>query len=124
MSLPSPLPSDSSAFVSGRKLDRYAYGCLPLREEVLNKVKDGQGNVVAVVTRNQYGSLVLNAERMMFVNIDFPEVTTGEATTHFFARLLGRAKQTPEVEREEKARASIEQFMVANQGWGLRLYRT
>ena len=80
--------------------------------------------MIAVVTRNSYGSLVLNAERVMFVEIDFPEVSTGEATKHFFARLLGRAKKTPEAEREEKARASMEQFMAANQGWGLRLYRT
>jgi hypothetical protein len=97
---------------------------LPLREEVLNKVEDGQGKAVAVVTRNLYGSLVLNAEWVMFVDIDFPEVTTGEASKHFFARLFGRAKKTPEAEREEKARAGIEQFMAANPGWGMRLYRT
>lgn len=112
------------ALLSGRKLDRYAYGCVPLREEVVNKVEDGSGNMIAVVTRNLYGSLVLNAERVMFVDIDFPDVGTGEATKHFFARLLGRAKKTPEAEREEKARAAIEQFMAANASWGLRLYRT
>jgi len=112
------------AFLSGRQLDRYAYGCVPLREEVMNKVCDSEGNLVAAVTRNRYGALVLNTERVLFVDIDFPEVSTGEATKHFFARLLGRTKKTPEAEREENARAGIEQFVAANQGWGLRLYRT
>jgi hypothetical protein len=97
---------------------------VPLREEVLNTIEDGQGNMIAVVTRNLCGSLVLNAERVMFVDIDFPPVYTGEATKHFFARILGRAKKTPEAEREEQARASVEQFMAANPSWGLRLYRT
>ncbi|MGO8751559.1 MAG: hypothetical protein ACLQNE_36925 [Thermoguttaceae bacterium] len=49
------------AFLSGRELDRYTYGCVPLREEVMNSVEDEQGNRIAIVTRNLYGSLVLNA---------------------------------------------------------------
>lgn len=112
------------AFLSGRKLDRYAYGCVPLREEVLNKVEDEQGQMIAVVTRNSYGALVLNAERVMFVDIDFPPIAAGEAAKHFFARLLGRAKKTPDAQREEQARTSLEQFITANPGWSLRLYRT
>ncbi len=98
--------------------------CIPLREEVINKVEDENGNMIVVVTRNSYGSLVLNAERVMFVDIDFPSVATGEATKHFFARLFGRAKATPETQREEKARTDVEQFMAERPQWGLRLYRT
>jgi hypothetical protein len=56
--------------LAGRLPDRYAYGCVPLREEVTNKLEDGQGNTVAVVTRNLYGSLVLNTERVMFVGLE------------------------------------------------------
>jgi len=112
------------AFQAGRKPDRYAYGCVPLREEVMNTVCDAEGNVIAVVTRNLYGSLVLNAERVMFVDIDFPSMSAGEATRHFFARLFGRVKRPPESEHEEKARAGVEQFVTANPGWNIRLYRT
>jgi len=112
------------ALLIGRKLDRYAYGCVPLREEVMNMVCGGDGEVIAVVTRNLYGSVVLNAERVMFVDIDFPPVGAGEAAKHYFARLLGRAKTIPEAEREAKARAGVEQFVAAHPGWGLRLYRT
>lgn len=112
------------AFVSGRKLDRYGYGCMPMREEVMNKVDDSQGNMVAVVTRNLYGSLILNAQRVMFVDIDFPPVGAGEAAKHFFSRLFGRAKAPPEAQREEQARMDIERFMAERPQWGLRLYRT
>lgn len=112
------------ALLAGRKLDRYAYGCVPLREEVVNAIEDEQGNAVAVVTRNLCGSLVLNTERVMFVDIDFPPVSLGEAAKHFLARLLGRAKKTPEAEREDQARASVEQFVAGNPPWSLRLYRT
>jgi hypothetical protein len=110
--------------LAGRKLDRYPYGCLPLREEVVNKLVDAQGNLFAAVTRNSLGSLVLNTERVMFVDIDFPLVFIGERTTHFFARLFGLGKNSPEAKREEQAKAGLEQFLAQNPKWGLRLYRT
>jgi hypothetical protein len=112
------------SLLSGKDLDRYAYGCIPLREEVLNKMEDDQGNTIAVVTRNSFGSLVLNTEHVMFVDIDFPPVTTGEATRHFFAKLFGRAKAAPEAEREKNARSGVERFLTRYPQWGIRLYRT
>lgn len=112
------------AILAGRRLDRYEYGCVPLREEVTNRMEDGAGNTIAVVTRNVYGSLVLNAARVMFVDIDFPPVSAGEAIKHFFARLFGRAKETPEAIREEQARGGIERFVECRPGWGVRVYRT
>jgi hypothetical protein len=39
------------ALLSGRTLDRYGYGCVPLREEVVNKVCDGEG--LLLVKRRQ-----------------------------------------------------------------------
>jgi hypothetical protein len=112
------------ALCRGQKLDRYAYGCMPLREEVMEKLSDAACKPIAAITRNLYGSLILNAERVMFVDIDFPPVRTGEATKHFFARLLGRKRKSPEAEREAKARNDVEQFMAANPQWNIRLYRT
>ena len=112
------------ALCLGRKLDRYPYGCLPLREEVVNKMEDQQGNLVAAVTRNASGVLVLNTERVMFVDIDFPPVSTGESLAYFFKKLFGRAKLPPEAQRENQAQECLDQFMARNPGWGLRLYRT
>jgi hypothetical protein len=54
-------------FASGRRhLDRYSYGDRPAREEIIETIDDG-----AVVTRNAYGALVLNAARAMFIDVDF-----------------------------------------------------
>jgi hypothetical protein len=112
------------ALLANRPLERYPYGCQPLREEVTNKLDDEQGNTFAAVTRNSIGSLVLNTERVMFVDIDFPLVFVGEAIRHFLAKLFGFAKSTPEAKREFQAKESIDQFMARHPGWGMRLYRT
>ncbi len=111
------------AFLRGKRLDRYEYGCVPLREEVLNKVEGGDGGLLAVLTRNGYGSIVLNTERVMFVDIDFPE-GAGDGGKSLFNGLFGRKPKSPEEEKEEHARLPVDQFIAANPSWGMRLYRT
>ncbi|HUS31757.1 MAG TPA: hypothetical protein VMZ53_24815 [Kofleriaceae bacterium] len=56
----------AALFASGRRLDRYSYGDRPLREEIVQRLDNG-----VVITRNLYGALVLNAERAMFIDVDF-----------------------------------------------------
>ncbi len=46
----------------------YGYLDAPWREEVLQEVRVGN-EVVAVLTRNRYGSIVLNAARVCFVDV-------------------------------------------------------
>ena len=53
--------------VSRGEQNRYPYGERPLPEPVIETIGD------SVVTRNAYGALVLNADRMMFVDIDREE---------------------------------------------------
>jgi hypothetical protein len=49
---------------------RYDYGeNMPLREERIREI-DLPGTSAAIITRNAYGALVLNAEQVMFVDID------------------------------------------------------
>ncbi len=110
-------------FLRGKRLDRYEYGAVPLREEVMNEVKADDGRVLAVVTRNGYGSVVLNTERVMFVDIDFPE-NVGDANKSLFKGVFGRIPKSPEEEKEDRARAAVDQFIAANSSWGMRLYRT
>ena len=96
---------------------------MPLREEVLNQVEGPDGRLLAVVTRNGYGSVVLNTERVMFVDIDFPE-KPGDGGKSLFKGLFGRKPKSPEEEKEERARLAVDQFIAANPSWGMRLYRT
>ena len=111
------------AFLRGKRLDRYEYGCVPLREEVLSQVEGADGRRLAVVTRNGYGAAVLNTERAMFVDIDFPE-NPADAVKSLFKGLFGRKQKSPEEEKEEHARLPVDQFIAANPSWGMRLYRT
>ena len=53
---------------AGQHLDRYNYGAeRPLREELIER----QPGIA--ITRNAYGALVLNADRAMFVDLDFAD---------------------------------------------------
>jgi hypothetical protein len=51
---------------------KYAYGVRALREEVVEELSRSEGPA-AIVTRNSYGSLVINAPDVMFVDVDTVE---------------------------------------------------
>jgi len=88
-------------------LERYGYGARqPLREEIIKMINDD-----TIITRNAYGSLVLNTARVMFIDIDLKEVKP--------AGLFGKP---PDVVGE--ARARVEKWVNRNPGWGMRVYRT
>ena len=48
----------------------YGYGSRPVREQILREVPGRAGEVDALLTRNAYGSVVLNAARAMFIDVD------------------------------------------------------
>lgn len=53
--------------------DKYiSYGDRPAREEILSETADETGNMIAMVTRNRYGAVVLNTSDLMFIDIDVP----------------------------------------------------
>ncbi len=55
------------------KKDEYEYFNGYIREEVLDEIADENGEQLAVITRNHYGALVLNTERVLFGDIDVPD---------------------------------------------------
>jgi hypothetical protein len=91
----------------------------PLREEVLQEIKDAAGATAAVVTRNSYGCLVLNTARVMFVDIDLPE----QKPAGLFKRLFGGSGSAKQL-TPEAAIARVENWTRGNPGWGWRIYRT
>ena len=58
-------------FFAGRNGD-YQYTADTIREEVIEEFTDADGKRLAVITRNRYGALVLNTERVLFGDIDLP----------------------------------------------------
>ena len=105
---------------AGEELNRYGYGERPLREEITQPVSSRAGSEIAVVTRNLYGALVLNAQNAMFIDIDFPEKSAGASVAGALQRVLGR--QTPNV--QELSVQRIETWANGRPDLGMRIYRT
>lgn len=106
----------TARFVGGQPLARYGYSDRPLREEQLEVYADEAGRTLAVITRNSYGALVLNAARAMFIDIDLPQAKPAG----LLAGLFGGKKPTPEAEALERLR----QWAARRPDHGVRVYRT
>src|SRR5689334_10326372 len=59
----------------------YDYGSRPVREQILRQIEGRGGAVDALLTRNAYGSVVLNAARAMFIDVDAPPVAPRSIVT-------------------------------------------
>ncbi len=49
----------------------YGYGSRPVREQILEQIPSGN-NPAAVLTRNTYGSVILNTAALLFIDVDEP----------------------------------------------------
>lgn len=103
----------------GEARDSYAYTDRPLREELVEELEHA-GERTAVITRNSYGSLVLNTEGAMFIDIDYPPRESFSGLRRAFGKLLGREV----LDRDERIRARVRDVVGSTPGLGLRLYRT
>lgn len=107
--------------------DRYPYADRALREPVLCELPTGDADCAAVITRTAYGSEVLNAASVMFVDVDFPR--HWNATGGLFARLKrlfsGKPSTSAEADPDCDAHlATLSRWQAANQDWTFRVYRT
>ncbi|MCU0725289.1 MAG: hypothetical protein MUE73_05805 [Planctomycetes bacterium] len=97
----------------GERLDRYSYGERPLREETIEELRGAGGGTAAVLTRNGYGALVLNAGRVLFADIDFPVDPAA-----------GRRAAKEADACEARGLLALDAWSKAHPGFGLRVYRT
>jgi hypothetical protein len=111
-------------FVGNQSTGHYPYGDAPLREEIVQRFEDAQGDLYAAVTRNGYGSLVLNAAQVMFIDIDFPPRPRRSGLMCLIARLFGKSPPPSTTSPEDDAKRRLEQFVSERPGWGIRVYRT
>lgn len=107
-------------FAASQRLDRYAYADRPLREEIVEPLADTGGREAAIITRNSYGTLVLNTARIMFIDIDF-EKKDKSGLLAGRLRLLG-GKPSPSPEAQQLGR--IEDWARQHPQWSIRVYRT
>jgi hypothetical protein len=112
----------------GMRLNRYSYGERAMREETTQSITNDDGREVAVVTRNAYGALVLNAANAMFIDIDFPENEKSTAPTSGVGRLSlfgGKSKPAaPTLSLEERGLQRVTAWAAQHPDLGLRVYRT
>ena len=100
---------------AGEDLPRgYLYGNRPLREERLREIATGNG--AAVITRNAYGSQILNTEDALFLDIDFPATTFAER----LRRLFGKKRPS----REAEVLSQVRELLLGVSGASFRVYRT
>lgn len=108
----------------GERLERYTYGGLPLREEVLQTLADSQGEPFLAVSRNRYGAIILNTARVAFLDLDFPAMPAGLQLKSLLARLLGTSVPSADAQREAEVWTRLQEFVAVHPGCGFRVYRT
>lgn len=100
---------------TGADLGAYGYGTRPLREEIIEEIRTVRGDLAGMITRNGYGTLVLNTTQAMFIDVD-----VDETDPTFFGRLLG--KKIPHAQEAQIAR--FEEALQSVAGGRFRIYRT
>jgi hypothetical protein len=98
----------------------YGYVDRPPREEIVREIADASGAVVATVTRNSYGALVLNAAQLMFIDVDVPPETASARLVRKIQSWLGRQSEAPETRVQQR----IERTAAEYSQHTIRLYRT
>ena len=104
--------------------DKYPYGVRALREEILEEITRVEDAPAAVVTRNAYGSLVINAPDVMFVDVDVPEPSVKSLFGGLFSRKSAGADEGWQKLARTLASATSSSFRIYATAGGYRLIAT
>ena len=99
--------------------DSYDYISNPPREEIVREF-GAADDPAAIITRNAYGSLVLNTRDLVFVDVDCPEEPA--TIKGFLKSLLGKAKSVSNSSDETLMKIGF--WVGENPGYRVRIYRT
>src|SRR5262249_55735337 len=81
--------------------------------------------LAAVISRNSYGSLVLNTSRVMFADVDYPARMFEDlvaALKKLWGRLTGSG--SPAMDRDAELLRRFQEVVETQPGLGIRVYRT
>ncbi len=121
----------AAAIARGDKMPvGYGYADRPMREEIVQEVRNGD-ELVAAITRNAYGALVLNTSRVMFADVDCwhsgglwsSGPTFNESVRELWDRLRGRPSSV-KLAREARIMERIGGVVQSRPRIGVRIYRT
>lgn len=105
----------------GTKAKQYGYGERPLPEPALREFRNGSEAASAVITRNAYGALVMNARNMMFVDIDREDEP--KSTLSSVLSLFGKRKPAPGSVATDAVMTGI-QGVAEHNSLAARVYKT
>ena len=108
--------------IEGGEMNTYGYAHAPLREEILEEIKGDR--IQAIISRNRYGSEILNTDQMIFIDADISVQAPKRSLMDF---ILGRNQfnEKEALVREEKRKLQLlENFAQKNSDFGFRIYRT
>ena len=111
-----------------RDAKQHYYTDRPVREPILKEFRDEHGNVSALLTRNSYGTLVLNTARALFIDVDFPPPPKPKPTglMKVIAGLFGTREPEPTGPADPlpEILARADTWARAHAPWQWRIYRT
>jgi len=84
------------------------YGANPLKERVTEEIVDGE-RVIAVVTRNAYGALVLNTANVAFLDIDIARAKHRGPLVSLWRKLTGDGSENQGDQQMEHIRTVLAQ---------------
>ena len=100
---------------------QYGYDERLPREEIIDEFTSDDGQTQAIVTRNGYGSLILNTSALMFIDVDLPPKPTEIPLPAFLRKWLGKS---PPVDRVAENLDRIRTAARNRSNLGFRVYRT
>jgi len=103
--------------------DVYEYSEKPLREEIYRQIVC-DGEEIAVITRNRYGSLVLNTPSVCFVDIDFPYLGPRGLLDEILLLFSRKRREARRQEAIDLTMSSVRIWIARNNNRSFRLYRT
>jgi len=109
--------------VNGREFDAYGYLDRPMREEIVQTLPH-DGRDIAIVTRNRYGALVLNAASVLFVDVDYPKVKPKNLWEAIFWGFYKARRQRQAAALREATLEAVREWSQENPTHAFRIYRT
>jgi len=65
-----------------------------IREELLEEISNQEQQLIAVISRNRYGALILNTDAVVIVDVDIPDKTLKEIFLGWFGKKTDKKAQT------------------------------
>lgn len=78
---------------AGQEIGDYEYQNGEIREELLEEVFNDDRQLIAAITRNRYGALVLNTDAVTIADVDVPDKTFLETLNSWFGKKIDKRAQ-------------------------------